>query len=102
MVERYSVLKLSTGLEIAAFIAWKLIVSTETQTASMAVNANTCHDTLTRYAKFCSHLSMAYHAMGQAIITARSTSFRKSFDNKATILPTLTPNSLRTPISFVR
>ena len=101
MVQTYSVLKLFTGLAIAAFIASKLIVKNAINIEANPASANTHHDKFVRYAKSCSHLSIPYHASGAAITNAINTSFIKSIDNKLTILETLAPSTFRTPISFV-
>ncbi len=45
---------------------------------------------------------MAYQAIGEAMTMAISTSFRKSLESSVTMLATLAPNTLRTPISLVR
>jgi hypothetical protein len=44
----YSVLKLFTGLAIAAFIAWKLIVSSVINITNNPATANIHHDIFTR------------------------------------------------------
>ena len=54
------------------------------------------------YAYTFSHLFIAYHAKGVAISIEINTNLMKSFDNKATMLVTSAPNTLRIPISLVR
>src|SRR5579863_4388781 len=44
---------------------------------------------------------MKYHAAGDAIRNATTTSFKKSFDNSIVIVPILAPSTFRTPISFI-
>jgi hypothetical protein len=98
----YSLLKLFTGLAIAAFIAWKLMVANAINNANAPAIKNIHQLIFILYAKFCNHLSMISHANGEAMNNAIATSFRKSFENKITMLATLAPSTLRTPISFVR
>ena len=98
----YSVLKDFTGLATAALIAWKLIVNNAINKAINVVMANTTQLIVVRYAKLCSHLFITSHARGEAIIAAITTSFKKSVESSATILVMLAPNTLRTPISFMR
>ena len=45
---------------------------------------------------------MAHHASGDAMTMAISTNLRKSLESNWTMLATLAPSTLRTPISFVR
>src|SRR5688572_10583037 len=98
----HSVLKLFTGLAIAAFIAWKLIVSSAIKTAKHPAAKNTHQLILMWYAKSCSQLFIAHHATGKATRADIITSFRKSLDSIETILVTLAPKTLRMPISFTR
>jgi len=55
-----------------------------------------------RYAKSFNQCVIEYHATGKAMIAAIVTSFRKSFASNVTIELTFAPNTLRTPISFMR
>ncbi|MEJ7829990.1 MAG: hypothetical protein WKF91_17405 [Segetibacter sp.] len=98
----YSVLKLLTGLAIAAFIAWKLTVITAISKASNPAVANTHQEIFILYAKPSSHLLIAHHAIGVAITIATHTSFIKSLDNNCTMLPIDAPKTFLTPISLVR
>src|SRR6266487_1930819 len=98
----YSVLKLFTGLAIAAFIAWKLTVINAIATDIKPAIANTHQSILTRYEYDASQLFITHHATGDEITNEIRTSFRKSFDNNAVILCTLAPSTLRMPISFIR
>ena len=98
----HSVRKLSTGLATAALIAWKLIVNSAINKATNVVIANTIQLKPVRYAKLCSQLCIAHHAIGDAIKMAIPTNFKKSFESNATMLVTLAPNTFRTPISFMR
>jgi len=88
-------------LATAAFIACKLIVINSMNKATNVVITKTVQLMLVRYAKLCSQLFITNQASGEAIITATITSFRKSFDSKATILVTLSPNTFLNPISFI-
>ena len=99
---RYSARRLFTGLAMAALTAWKLMVNNAISAARIPASKKATHDTPMRYAKSCSHLSIANHATGNAIKAAIATSFKKSLDNNATILDTEAPSTLRMPISFVR
>ena len=51
----HSLLKLLTGLDIAAFIAWKLMVNNAIRIAIMPANGNTHQCKFIRYAKSCNH-----------------------------------------------
>ena len=62
--------------------------------------ANTHQLIEVRYAKSSSHLFIAHHASGAAIINASITNCKKSFDSKVTICETDAPNTFLTPISF--
>src|SRR5207249_570037 len=98
----YSVLKLFTGLATAALIAWKLIVNNAIKTASNPAPKNIHQLMLILYAKSCSQLCIMYHATGEAIRNAMTTSLIKSFERSATIFVTEAPSTFLTPISFVR
>src|ERR1700722_371915 len=100
--DSYSVLKLFTGFATAAFIAWKLIVTNATITASIPANAKIHQLIFILYAKFCNQLFITNHASGEAITNEMKMSLIKSFDKRKTILLTDAPSTLRTPISFVR
>src|SRR5687768_2198487 len=65
----YSVLKLFTGLAIAAFIAWKLIVNNAINNAIAPAAANTHQLILILYAKSSSHLFINHQDRGTAMNT---------------------------------
>src|SRR6478735_2928996 len=90
----YSVRNDLTGFAIAAFIAWKLIVANAIITANNPAAINIHALILIRYAKSLSQLFITYHASGDAIRNAISTSFIKSFESSNTILDTDAPNTL--------
>src|SRR6476660_7749037 len=98
----YSVLKLFTGFDIAAFIALKLTVTNATRRAATPAIKNTHQLIEILYSKFCSHLFIAHHATGNATRADIIMSFKKSLDNMLTIALTDAPSTLRIPISFVR
>src|SRR5688572_16669593 len=98
----HSVLKLFTGLAIAALTAWKLIVNKATNKAIEPAKANTHQLIFIRYVKSCSHLCITHHARGNAIKLAIITNLIKSFDNNMRIFDTEAPRTFLTPISFVR
>src|SRR5687768_18608943 len=98
----YSLLKLFTGLAIAALIAWKLTVIKATSKAAKPAIKNIHQLILILYAKPCSQLCITHHAIGKATILASITSFIKSLDTSISILDIEAPNTFLTPISFVR
>src|SRR6185503_175563 len=98
----YSLLKLLTGLAIAAFTVWKLEVSTAASNIPAPLAANIHQLMVVRSAKPSIHLFMAYHPIGVTITKASTISNITSVDNKVTICVTVAPTTLRTPISLVR
>ena len=98
----YSDLSDFTGLAIAALIACELSVKiamiSEIQPVAMKIHKLK----LILNAKSCNHVLIKYHAIGAAIIKARSTSFTKSVDSIFTMLLTEAPSTLRILISFCR
>src|SRR5687768_51735 len=98
----HSVLKLFTGFATAALIAWKLIVIKAMTIAASPANRNIHHEISILYAKFCSHLYIIHHAIGEATSNAIDTNHKNSRDNKANTEAMLAPNTFLIPISFVR
>jgi hypothetical protein len=96
----YSLLKLFTGLAIAAFMDWKLTVANAIDMVTQPDTANTHHSICVLYAKVCSHRFIPYHARGEAIAIAIIISHKNSADNKVNKEATLAPNTLRMPTSF--
>src|SRR6478672_12807350 len=96
------VLKDFTGLATPAFIAWKPTVNTAISSAKIPDTKNIHQLIDTLYAKSCSHLCMAHHAIGKAITEETSTSFKKSIESIPAIVLTDAPNTLRIPISLTR
>src|ERR1700744_647329 len=94
--------RLLTGLAMAGFMDWKLIVSNAIVNVKAADNAKTHQLILVRKAKLCSHLFITYHAIGKAITEAMITSFIKSVESMVTTLLTEAPNTFLIPISFMR
>ena len=91
-----------TGLTMAAFIAWKLIVNRATADAEIPAIANTLQPIGTRYSKFSSQLFIAHHARGVAITNASRNKIRKSFYINPKRDDALAPSTFLIPISFVR
>src|SRR5262245_36817102 len=60
----YSVLKLLIGFAIAAFIAWKPIVTIAVTNTTAAAKTKAHTPTLILYAKSCNHLFIAHHVTG--------------------------------------
>ena len=97
----HSARKDSTGLAIAAFIAWKLTVNKAINNAINPATKNTHQWILILYANPCNHLCIPQYAIGEAMTRAIKTNLIKSLDSKAVILETDAPSTFRTPISLV-
>ena len=69
-------------------------------TAPAIMNAQALIEVL--YAKPSNQFCISNHAIGVAMTIAMNTKRIKSLDNKPTIPVMLEPNTLRTPISFLR
>src|SRR6185436_11716409 len=100
--QTYSLLKALTGLAIAALIAWKLTVSMAISRAVNPATANIHQLILIRYAKSSSHLFIAHHAIGDAMMMAIITSLRKSVESIFVISCTDAPKTFLIPISLIR
>ena len=98
----YSDLKFFTGLAIAAFTDWKLIVTSAINIAAVPDEIKIHTGILMRYAKLSSQLRISHHETGDVIIKAMAISFIKSLDSITVILITEAPKTLRTLISFFR
>ncbi len=79
IVVLYSVLKLFTGFATAAFAACVHTVINAINIAINPGNKNIHHCIFILYAKSCSHLFIANHATGIAIMVAMATNLHKIF-----------------------
>jgi hypothetical protein len=100
--KNYSDFRLFTGLAIAAFIAWKLMVNKATNMANRQATKKIHQLMPILYVKSCSQLCISIQVIGAAIKKEISTSIKKSRDNRLTITPTDAPITFLIPISFVR
>src|SRR5688572_12860129 len=73
-----------TGFADAARTTWKLTVASVITEASKAEKKNVCHSLISsmRYAKFCNHASVRYHANGKDMIVPIPTRRKNSFETK--------------------
>src|SRR5687768_18508696 len=98
--DRHSVRRLLTGLAIAAFTAWKLMVIIAIMMEARATKTNVSQLMETRYSKSCNHLFMMYQLTGIAIVIAIKTRRTNSLASILVIPRTLAPSTFRMPISF--
>ena len=101
LIINYSLLKLFTGLVIAAFIAWKLTVRSAIRIAANPAARNIHQLIATRYSKLCNQLCIIHQATGNATRQEIRTKIKKSFESNFAIPATLAPNTFLIPISLV-
>ena len=97
----YSLLKLFTGLAIAALIAWKLTLINAMMMDPIPAIKNKPQLNSILYAKFSSHLCIKYHASGVAIAKAIMIRNTNSFENKYTMFDAVAPNTFLIPTSLI-
>jgi hypothetical protein len=91
-----------TGFAVTALIVCQLTLSNAMISTTSPESENGQNVRLVRNAKFCSHLSMTYQAIGQATRLAVRIHFQKSVVRAKARCTKEAPRTCRTPSSFFR